>query len=103
MDNDQGDLFRGRSIQERFEKFHGENPHVYRLVCRFVDELIAAGCLRAGIKLVWERIRWEMIISTRRDDDFKLNNIFHAHYARLWLDDHPEHPEFFELRKLRTP
>jgi hypothetical protein len=29
----------------------------------------------------------------------KINNNHAAYYARLWLRDHPQHPNFFKLRR----
>lgn len=85
--------------QANFDRYHRENPQVYRLVCRFASELIAAGHKRCSIKMIWERIRWHCAVETKDPQGFKLNNNYHAGYARLWLREHPEHPEFFRTRE----
>jgi hypothetical protein len=88
-------------IERAFRRFHRENPHVYQLLCKYADEAIAAGRTRLSTKMLFERIRWYTHIETR-GEDLKLNNNYTAHYARLWLRDHPTHPEFFATRKVRA-
>ena len=34
------------SLRAAFEKFHAENPRVYELLCRVVDDLIGRGVQR---------------------------------------------------------
>jgi len=91
----------GESIEERFQRFHEENPVIYRLFCRFVDELVHAGRKRFSADAVLHRIRWETAIQTT-DEKFKINDHYSSRYARLWLDENPGHGSFFELRKLRS-
>lgn len=86
------------NIERAFWRFHAENPYVYELICRFVDEAIGKGRRKLSMKLLFERIRWYVSIETS-GPDFKLNNNFTAYYARLWLHEHPERPGFFETRR----
>jgi hypothetical protein len=66
--------------QSKFEKFHEANPHVYELLVQLAREYIRrTGQRKLGIGMLWERLRWEMAISTT--GDFKLNNNYRAHYA----------------------
>jgi hypothetical protein len=91
------------SLEERWLEYHRRNPGIYRAFCRFADEALRAGRKRLGAKMLFERIRWYTTVEARdRSDGFKLNNNYHAFYARLWLREHPEHPDFFETRKQRT-
>lgn len=97
------ELFTG--AHQRFLEFHQANPHVYRLFCRFADELLARGFRRYSSDAILHRIRWHMHVETTGADGFALNDHFTAHYARLWLADHPGHGGFFEIRRerRRTP
>lgn len=89
----------GRSIQERFDDFHRDNPHVYELFRQYAFEVIQAGRTRYSADAIFHRIRWHMNIETRSDEDFKLNDHFTALYARLFRQDHPEHAGLFETRR----
>ncbi|HSC08080.1 MAG TPA: hypothetical protein VLD59_14740, partial [Steroidobacteraceae bacterium] len=65
------------TLREAFERFHRENPQVYRLFCRFCDDAIRAGRKHLGAKMIWERMRWFARVETT-DPEFKLNNNYHA-------------------------
>lgn len=88
-----------QTIQERFEAFHGANPHVFAAFRRFAQEALAAG-QHVGAKAIWERMRWHLAIETR-GDSFKLNNNFTSRYARLLERTDPRFAGFFETRRLR--
>lgn len=90
-----------KDLIAEFEKFDGENPRLWALFCRFCDQAITAGRRKLGVSLIIERIRWEVFITTKSDDDFKINNNHRAYYARKWLATHPEYPGFFEIRRVR--
>lgn len=89
-----------RTMRDAWLAYHRANPHVYAAICRFADEAIRAGRTRIGIGMLTERLRWYTTIETR-GDGFKVNNNFRAFYARLWLAEHPDHPDFFEARVQR--
>lgn len=90
-------------IQQKFEKFHQDNPHVYSTLVKLVEEWLATGRRRLAIGALWERLRWELGITTYGDDGFGLNDHHRSRYARLLTERHPEWPEgLFELRKLRA-
>lgn len=88
-------------LQREWEEFDEKNPHVYRLVCQYTDEVIQAGYLKFGMAAVWERVRWEIMVGTR-SEHFKMPNNHRAYCARQWLDDHPEYPKFFRTAVLRS-
>ena len=90
-----------RVRREDFYRFHAENAHVWELFESFALELAAAGAVRIGARLVWERLRWEGIVSTssRWSGPFKLNDHLVPFYARLFLQRHPEHADLFETRR----
>lgn len=91
----------------RFLAFHAAHPEVYRAVERFALEAAQARARserkshRYGVRMVWERVRWEVHVAMTHDAEFKLNDHLHALYSRLFLLHHPEHADLFELRKLR--
>jgi hypothetical protein len=88
-------------LEREFLDFHRENPRVYVLVCQFAQQAIDLGFEKYAIATIWEVLRWEVQTKTR-DRDFKLPNNHRAYYARLWLKNHPEHPDFFRTCSLRS-
>ena len=92
----------GKSIQEAFEKFHKENPSVYKYFKEYFFFLHERkGWQRIGAKLIVERIRFELIVKTNAPD-FKISNNFTARYVRLFISENPEYERCFELRELRS-
>lgn len=71
------------ALQQKFNEFHSDNPHVWELFKSFTAELIHSGYTRLSASLVIERIRWETAIVTK-GDPFKICNNHTAYYARLW-------------------
>lgn len=86
------------TIQARFEDFHTRNPWVYEALRQLLGTAVQRGVRKIGIKLLWERLRWDVLMTTTATD-FKLNDHFTSRYARL-LD--AEFPGVLELRKLRS-
>jgi hypothetical protein len=94
---------RERTIQDRFEEFHRNNPKVYDLIVFYSRAALKSGREHYGMASIFERIRWHMYIETRSsDDDFKLNNDFRSRYARLVMEREADLSGFFELRELRS-
>lgn len=77
------------------------NPHFYRRFEEFAEALAAAGHRNISAKLIFERIRWESMISTS-GEPWKLNNNYTPIYARRFMHEHPEHRGLFRLRDLRA-
>ena len=90
------------TIQERFERFHVENPHVYRELALIARRWKSRGHDRGSISMIFEVIRYRAGLRTR-SDDFKLNNSFRSRYARLLMAREPDLAEFFETRELQNP
>ena len=93
---------RSKTIQERFEQFHAENPDVYHRLVDLAYQAKAHGARRIGISLLFERLRWEIGIETRSWDGFRLNNNLRSRYARLIEAEHPKLRGLFETRELRA-
>ena len=89
---------RSEQISEAFNKFHAENPNIWRLFEQFTLELIRAGHAHGSSDAVFHRIRWHVNIDTKKEGSLKLNNNFTALYARLFHDRHPEYVTFFRNR-----
>lgn len=91
------------TIDERFNAFHQANPHIYQALATLARQFLATGHRRLGIKMLWERLRWEMAIHADTDDGaYHLNNIYTSRYARLLSEQEPDLHGCFELRELRA-
>lgn len=85
-------------IQREFNRFHRNNPHILRLIVKFVKKVKATGRETYSINAIFERIRWHVEIESD-GDDFKMNN-YRSRYVRLIEEKYPEHRGFFKTRKL---
>lgn len=90
--------YQGQTIGERFEEFHQANPHVYREIVRRSLRLRRRGVKRFGMKAIFEVMRYDYALQTQ-GDEYKLNNNYTAHYARLVMAEVPELEGLFELRE----
>ena len=68
-----------------FQKFDREHPDVYAEFKRLADIAVSRGRQRIGAKMLMEVIRWNYILDTPPDDDFKINNNYTAYYARKYM------------------
>lgn len=94
---------RTATIQDRFEKFHAENPHILARLEEMTSGWLSHGNDRASIHMLWELLRWQQGTGMfAKGEDFKLNDHFPARYARLMVDRHPEWASVFHLRELRA-
>jgi hypothetical protein len=81
-------------LEAKFEKFHTNNPHVWKLFIRFAVQMIDAGHDVLSSHLIINRIRWETSIVTVSDDQFKICNNHIPYYARLWNRTFTRLPQF---------
>jgi hypothetical protein len=89
------------SIDDRFRAFHALHPEVLAALVGLVWAVPAKGP-RVGIKALWERLRWEFSIERDEAEAWKLNNDYHALYARALMQEYPEFAGFFEVRRLKA-
>lgn len=82
--------------RENFEVFHRENPEIYELFEKFALQA-AKVRTRFAARAVFQRIRWETVIDPACPD-YKLDDGWCSHYARLFMREHPELEGFFETR-----
>lgn len=85
-----------------FQEFHTSNPHVYEVLVRLARDAKAKGKRCAGIKMLWEIMRWAFWLAVDDDDSgYRLNNNYPSRYARLIMDREPDLAGFFNLRELK--
>lgn len=89
------------TIQERFEEFHQDNPHIYARLRDLCLQMRRRGVVRWGIKAAWEVVRFGGVLSNGQDG-FKLPNSLTSRYARKLMTEVPELRDFFETRDLRS-
>ena len=87
-------------LDEKFEQYHKENPKVFTLFRIYARQAKAAGQHKFGAKAIFERVRWEMSITTKDPEGYKLNNNYTSRYARLLVEKYPVFEGFFFFRKL---
>jgi hypothetical protein len=84
---------------QRFERFHRDNPDVYETLVRLVQVWVDQfGLRRLGVRMLWEKARWELIVATNTPD-YKLNDHYTPYYVRLMIHFHPEWDDLFETRR----
>ena len=91
----------GHSIEEGFNKFNKENPHIYNAFEEQAFKAIERGRKKISSKLIINWIRWNETLRSS-DKNFKINDAYQSRYARLFIQNHPKYENVFELRKLRS-
>lgn len=92
-----------KPAKERFDAFHKLNPQVYEQLRVLALVLRHKGQARCGIRLIWERLRWDHLMSTDDpDSSFKLNDHYKEFYARLLMKNEPALHNFFFTRLSRA-
>lgn len=81
-----------------FVTYHAANPHVYEKFKEYAFLAIDAGMTKYSARAIVHLIRWHYVVEMRRTDEFKINNNHSPFYGRLFMEDHPQHVGFFELR-----
>jgi hypothetical protein len=89
-------------MRRTFDAYHSDNPHVFTQLAGLALSVYAAGRRRLSINALFERLRWETMLSTT-GDDYKLNNSYRADYARMLMREYPQLAGFFETRTLKAP
>lgn len=88
----------GLTPQERFEKFHSENMHVYVELRKLALDLVDRGHEHIGIAMIWETLRYNYALRTKDASKFKLDNSLRAPYSRLLMANEPRLAGVFETR-----
>jgi len=87
-------------LERAFWQFHTDNPHVYTLLARYAREWKRYHS-HCSIKLLFERVRWQVGLETRDPTGFKLCNNHTAYYARLLERNEADLVGLFRLRAQR--
>jgi hypothetical protein len=90
-----------RTIQQRFEEFHRDNPYVYNKLVEFARIAKCKGYERIGIGFLCEIIRWQGG-PTISKEGFKISNDFRSRYSRLIEEQEPDLKGFFTKRNLEA-
>jgi hypothetical protein len=85
-------------LQQRFNEYHGKNPHVYEAFKRCTLQAIRRGFRNYGANGIVQIIRWETGVTASDPDGFKINNSYAAFYARKFSQQFPQHKDFFRNR-----
>jgi hypothetical protein len=88
----------GKWTREAFEVHHAAHPEIYRKFCQFAQQA-AARTDHYSAKAVFHRVRWSTAID--EGGDFKIDDGWISHYARKFMEDYPQHSEFFATRVRR--
>lgn len=88
---------RAPTPRERFEKFHHDNPNVYRRLLALASKVKRAGHPTYGIMALYGVVRFQLDITTHESP--KLPNGFMPFYARLLMEENRELKGLFVLRK----
>ena len=92
----------GLTLEQQFERFHQLNPHVAELLKKEAIRIKkVTGLSHCSIKLLFERLRWLYLIKTS-GSKFKLDNNYHAYYARWLMENVDELEGFFRTRICRS-
>lgn len=92
-----------RTIQQRFEDFHRNNPQVYALLVKLARKYAAQNRQhKCAIGTLWEVLRWSSYFEPDWHEEFKANNNYRSRYARLIAAQEPDLAEVFELRELKA-
>jgi len=83
--------------EDYFKLYNTENPEIYAMFVAYTYQLISTGATRFSAYLIFERMRWETMVSG--NDGYKLNNNYRPYYARQFMKDHPQYEGFFETRR----
>ncbi len=86
---------------ERFRAFHGRHPEVYRTICEKARLLKGRGHKRYSIFALINIVRFHADVAADKSEQFKINNCYAPHYARLIMQQEKDLGDFFELRALK--
>ena len=89
----------GETLQQRFERFHSENPDVYDALVKLARKVKASGLNHYGIAGLYEVLRYDSAISTN-GKPFKLSDNYKSRYSRLIMSQEPDLEGFFSTKEL---
>lgn len=78
--------------------YDDQHPQIWEYFKLFSLQMIGKGYKRIGSKMIFERIRWETMITG--DGTFKVNNNYTPYYSRKFEKEFPEYEGMFVKREL---
>ena len=87
--------------EKKWQEYHKENPHVYKLIEKFAFQVMDAGYQKYGMKALLERVRWHTMIDALDDAGFKISNNHAPYYARLFHKLNPDFDGFFRTKRVK--
>jgi hypothetical protein len=90
------------SIESRFRQFHSDNPHILTELEDLAATWFQSGKEAVGVQFLIEIIRWRRSLVTESADEFKINNDYAAHYARMMVARNPSWDGRIRMRALRA-
>lgn len=101
----------GRTIQFSFQRYHEQNPAIFKLIVREADKAISKGKKKFSVKQIVGYLRWEVYLETKQDTLFdkkgeitkyKIPDQFTSRYSRLLIDQYPYMKPYVEQRNIRS-
>lgn len=89
----------------QFERYHGDNPHIYEGLKALAIRAKNAGFKAMGINRLHEILRWDLELAAKSDpqgDNYNLNNNYRPFYARLLMQQEPDLRGFFRTRHMEA-
>jgi hypothetical protein len=83
-----------------FTVYHNENPQIYKAFVEVAHQAKKKGFKNYSSKGIFELIRWHSAVSAK--EHLKVNNNYHAYYARKMMQEFPEFDGFFRLRAVKA-
>jgi len=90
------------SIDERFEAVHKEHPEIYEAFKEVTFDLMRRGFQRFSQDGVMHIVRYTKSASAEDMERYRINNDYVSRYARLFINDYPEHESFFRIKPLKN-
>jgi hypothetical protein len=90
------------TIQEQFDEFHADNPHVYNILVSKARFFVAQGYNYLTIALLYETVRCDPSVLVSGKGHYKLCNDYRAHYARKIMAENLDLQGIFRLRQLES-
>ena len=93
-----------KTIDQSFETFHKDNPHIYQYFVHIAMEWIKSGAKKISSKQIVGRIRWYLDVETKGEEAkvWKVNDAYTSRLARLFAKENPDYAQYFEFRGLRS-
>ena len=85
-----------KELYEKFVAYHANNPQIWEA---FEEKALQAAKTRDrfGARTIMEIIRWETAV--RGEGRWKVHHGMAPYYARFFMQEHPEHGQFFSTKK----